>query len=257
MKIHYYFMFLAAVFFTSSCSDVKTELWLEKDGSGKMEVSVDMANFFPSELADMGGEMGEDSEDEIEFEDMEEPSEDLDPMALLIEGIISGDTIPRIDTTVNIPGNPNQNVQLVGDPDSGTAFLHFHLSFNSPEEFLKLFEESPIPDMGIIMEEDDDEPVFHAGAINLKQKFVKMPLMYMDSKEMGENMGMDPEEDMGFSPEMFKAMMGNSVTHVHLPGKVMFTNDPEAEINGNTVVFKRSLFDVFEGKGEQRLIKYK
>ena len=73
---------------------------------------------------------------------------------------------------------------------------------------------------------------------------------------MSDDIDMDDE----FTREMLTGMFGRLVTKVHLPGKVEFTNDTTAVIDGNTVTFSQSLIEMMMGdgsNGQDRIIKFK
>ncbi len=51
---------------------------------------------------------------------------------------------------------------------------------------------------------------------------------------------------------------GETSTIVHVPGKILFTNDPNAIIKGNSVTFKENVIDVLLLKqSNNKIIKYK
>lgn len=69
-----------------------------------------------------------------------------------------------------------------------------------------------------------------------------------------------PEDS--FERQMLEMMIpGESKTVVHAPGKILFTSDPGAEIDGNTVTFKQNVMKTLTEGGEiptsDIIIKYK
>ncbi|NNE26101.1 MAG: hypothetical protein HKN09_04610 [Saprospiraceae bacterium] len=81
--------------------------------------------------------------------------------------------------------------------------------------------------------------------------------------EMGGDFGgMANEIDLDdeFTREMMTSMFGRVITKVHLPGKVEFTNDTTAVIEGNTVSFQQSVIEMMlseDGNSKDRIIKFK
>ena len=107
---------------------------------------------------------------------------------------------------------------------------------------------------------------------NYKRGIIQLPAMKIPD-DMGDNMpeempgGLDQlggllggadgqsEEDKA-QMDFMKNMLGKIVVKVHTPGPVQFTNDPDAEIYGNTVIFKRSILDIGKGPEQGRIVKF-
>jgi hypothetical protein len=107
---------------------------------------------------------------------------------------------------------------------------------------------------------------------NYKRGIIQLPTLKVP-EDMGDNMPSDMPEGLDGLSEMLggggdlseedkaqmdfmKNMMGRFVVKVHAPGPIQFTNDVNAEINGNTVVFKKSILEFGQGSDQGRIIKF-
>lgn len=134
------------------------------------------------------------------------------------------------------------------------------------------------PMMGMASEEDfDNLTIRHK--LDKKHNVIRMPRTdllkeLMDDPEMGPEFRQDidsiitllktkpDEERKDEDIKMFEMMLGGeSKTIVHAPGKIVFTNDPNAIIEGNKVTFKtdvlKTLMEGKEPKFNDWIIKYK
>ncbi|MEQ8704779.1 MAG: hypothetical protein RIC19_12710 [Phaeodactylibacter sp.] len=90
MKQLLYFIALSVVVFLTSCSSNEEELWIEADGSGRYESTMDLSGVYPFLL------MGLNSESE-------EEGEEKDPFTQMMEGLLqseSADTLINFTTLV-------------------------------------------------------------------------------------------------------------------------------------------------------------
>lgn len=285
-------LILFSVVLLSSCSDIKNEIWLNEDGSGRIETSLDMASFFPREL--MEG-MNKAAEEEPVFEDMEmdstiveemiaEPeSESSNPLeALFGDDFLKDGKISDLDTMITfyemMPDSIKEReadktdlfkkmyLKVNANEAKGTAISTFIFDFKNVEEANQML-------IGMAESMNDNKELEEAAGFkdlvwNSDINFVKLPLISPPDKlgeeapgGMGEELDglmgeSDSEEDKQMK-EMMKEMLGKVVTVVHLPGPVEFTNEMDAEIEGNTVTFRRSIIHLMEKNRSQKVIKWK
>lgn len=268
---------LASLLFFS-CSDITNELWIDKDGGGRMEIYVDLYTFLPQDLMDM---IQNDSAKAVANKD------ELD---ILFETLIKDGKVQSLDTSFSfydvfefIPDtvdfsrddfSPEEKkslqsiiVTLKGDTVAETALTKMSFEFDSEASFEKIID--PIQSrttrsdtLAKEIEKFKEELVLDVkkGIVRLPQ-FATPPDLPKDTPDgLGidiENLDSEDEEDAQMLT-MFESMLGNIVTKVHLPAEVQFTNDPKAEIYGNVVIFKRPIFSLMsEEKTTPRLIKFK
>jgi len=247
-------VFVMLCLFTSSCSDINNEIWFEKDGSGRMEVRVDIAAMFPDEMGGLESITSE-MQDSIQLEDDAAEPEEKDQFEAYMDMLMKDGQIYEIDTVVYSDKREGVSMHLQGYPDKGEAWVTLMLEFDDSSEFDEFFSEDS--EGGFSLAPQEDGSVFELGRFDHEQKYVVLPILKVDGDELAEESGMGEmgkdEEEMAFLENMF----GYSITTVHMPGKIVFTNDSDAEVDGRTVVFRRSLFAFFGDEAEQRIIKYK
>ena len=280
----------------ASCSDVTNEIWVDKDGSGRMKLSADLATLIPPNfLRDMGG--GAQDSSKIEQKNTmvpESPAPRLtedDPISPLIEKMIKDGEIFDFDTTVSmielmpdsLKARPEASdldyfedvlLHLHGDKAKGTAMFTFDFVFQDGTKMLEMLSALQT-EMSLKTEKDnpvvDKEVLARQYQKNFKRGIFQLPAFKMPDKlpgkapeGAGEDLGgllkssdgeMSDEEKAKMN--LMKAMFGNVVVKIHLPGPVEFTNDPDAEIIGNTVIFKKSIIDFFKEENKDRIVKFK
>lgn len=252
-----------------SCSDVSNELWIHDDGSGRMEISVDLASFLPKDLQDSALPTDSSAGDEIEA-----------IFSLLIkDGVVQQiDTIISLRDVLNPPDSVEVSAQaekmyesmslhLSGDSSSGVALTSLQLEFDNEADFEELMD--PLQgsatrgdslDLEIRKFKEDFSIDMDRGIIQLPymKPPANLPNDPPDEFSMGlESMQGDDEESRQMRA-MLEEMMGSIVTKVHLPGKVEFSNDPNAIIEGKTIIFNRPILSLMVGSENQpaRLIKF-
>ncbi len=255
MIIRFFFLLIACQFILG-CSDITNELWIEKDGSGRMEIFLDVASFLPQDL------MSAMNSDSLSSASGTDEIDDLFK-SMLMDG-----EVQQVDTSFSLLEvlNPPDSVQLTdkekeslesilitfkGDTTTGTAIATLAFEFQNENSFEELMD--PIQKQAsrsdtlaqqILQFKEDLVIDMERGIIRLPH--MKPPTNLPEDTPDDLNIGLESlqgeDEESVQMQEMLQTMMGNIVTKVHLPGKVQFTNDPNAEIDGNTVIFKRSIF---------------
>jgi len=248
------------LFVASSCSPVVSELWLNKDQSGRMATSFDLG-----EMAGMAqgmiSELGEDEDNEDGPGGMWGDEERMDTTMNFYD--IMPDSIKEITKNPELLKNVNLNMFI--DSKKEEAKMTLDIAFKSEAHLNEIFEV-----MQSVKEDDaGDEEQFRNMVIDykfdLKRGIIQLPGMDLskleEDPEFGQIMGSldslstaDPEK-----MEMFEMLFGGETKLiVHAPGKIQFTNDMNAVIDGNTVTFTNNLMEMIQSKKSiDRIIKLK
>ena len=155
---------------------------------------------------------------------------------------------------------------LSGDTTAGTAIAKLAFEFDSEESLEEMMDpiqkqtsRSDTLAQEILKFKQDLVIDVEKGIVRLPH--LTPPANLTDDAPADLNLGLEnlqgDDEESQQMQAMLETMMGKIVTIVHLPGKVEFTNDPDAKINGNTVIFNRSLYS-FAGNDNLKhwLIKF-
>ena len=255
-----------------SCSDVTNELWIHENGSGRMEISVDLASFLPEDLQDSAlpsDSLGGAGTDEIEA---------------IFSLLMKDGVVQQIDTVISLRDvlTPPDSVEvtakaekmyesmslhLSGDSVAGVALTSLLIEFANEADFEEIMDplqgsatRSDSLDLEIMKFKEDFSIDLDRGIIRLP--FMKPPANLPDDTPHEFSIGLesmqgDDEESIQMRA-MLEEMMGSIITKVHLPGRVEFSNDPDAIIDGKTIIFNRPILSLIFGSEEQpaRLIKF-
>ena len=243
----------------------RNELWFDKNGSGSMEITFDMG-----EMAGMvQGMMGE-----LEESNNEEPKGMWDKSEKMDSSINMYNTMP--DSVKQTLDNPellkNISYRINVDTENEIAKMSMKLNYKNIEhlsDILKTFKDIQSSKNGGAMAavggDTDLSTLFKTFKTDLNNGIIQLEAL--DIEEMKD----DPEfdemitaiEDPANSEnpemmEMFSMMFGGDIeTIVHAPGKIIFTNDLNAQIDGNTVTFNDNLLEMIKsGKSLARVIKF-
>jgi hypothetical protein len=231
----------ALSFFLTGCLDVMEEIHLNRDGSGKYAVTIDMSKLFSDDFM-----------------------KEMIKSSLQEEGSLSlgEDGFPEMDTIIYFENLPEDQKgkrpefwnkvrsNIVMSEEKGQFRTVILLDFDSMEDIAYLFDnldaisegsgQLASPTMGGVL----PTGVAYAVAKNvLTRKSRKV-----ESDTVGEEL------------EMMKMFLGGASyrTVYHLPGKVVKANIPGAKVDNNTVTVEVDLLDVWEGNASlDGTIKYK
>lgn len=227
-KLTYLIILLSALFFTA-CFEIEEHVFLNKDGSGKYEMTFDMSEMMSNPFMK-----------DAMLENMKKENPDF---------------VAEVDSTSYfIDSEDNQNLTTEEKTIMKDAVVHMKMSaekeqmivsikmpFNSIDHLNKQNEimaksnssdDSPIGMMG-------DSPLM----MNVKYKLEKKMLTRLpaSSADMPET----SDEDM----EMMKMLLSDAkmTTYYHLPGKVKSTSIVNAQIHGKELKIVTPLLDIMEG----------
>ncbi len=230
-KITIFLLFAMSLFLTS-CLDVVEEMYLNRDGSGKYTVTIDMSQLFADEF----------------MKSMIQSSLEQDTTLKLGAG-----GIPEMDTTIYFKDLPagqkgskpefwnKVTSNIVMSDKQGKFLTSIHLNFDKIEDIAYLYE-----NMGALGEGNAQ-----LGGLAGEGGVLPTGVAYAVAKNMLSRKSAKPEAaDEGEEMAMMKMILG-SATHktiYHLPGAVKKVTIPGAKVNGKTVTVEASLVDVMEGK---------
>ncbi len=267
--------------FMTSCADITNEVWVNKDGSGKVDISMDMGEMMG--MIEMMASMEEgmkDGEESEEDSDTDEGEDEEDMFSML--GMSGSGKMENVDTSFNfydvMPDsirNKLENPELFRkmsmttrmNKEESEMFLQMSFEYDSPEE-----RDEIINSIGQLSEKGDEnaekinqfKEMMRQYDADLEKGIVTIPEQDFSSEfaeDMGgEEMDMDfdnmSEEDMA----MMQMMMGDAgfITTMHLPDEIISCDDKSAEIDGNTITIKDSYMDLMKNKKfAGRTIKFK
>jgi len=265
----------------TSCS-MDYETTLNKDGSGEESFEMDMSGIGQlSSMIDGMSKDGENMDDGIDEEALEEMLEgDPKDGNFDISKIFTDpSSLPQQDTSFtlyeamsdSLKETPNAYLMKLvrfgmrSDSINDEMKVSFHLKFKDQEERKKIREEMP---NYLVDGKDKKENISNLDMsknmfgemeqIDLKKGVLIIPAMDLKSDDDEEEVALEEEDDEE-TKAMMAMMFGNSGVRqtYHLPGKIEFTSDPKAKIDGNTVVFFTPLIDLMETESiPKRVIKF-
>jgi len=255
---NYLALFLFA-FLISSCTPVISELWLNKDESGKMETTFDlgeMAGMAQGMLSEMGGE-----ENKNEGPGLWDKEEMIDSTMNFYE--VMPDSIKEKMENAEILKNVNLNMYINSKKEE--ANISMTVEFDSAEQMNEIFNSMKTMKGGGPDSEDQFENMKIDYSFDIKNGIIRIPGMDLseleNDPEFSQIMGSmdsldtaDPEK-----MEMFEMLFGGETSLIiHAPGNVQFTNDMDAVIDGNKVTFTDNLIEIIKSKKSlDRVIKFK
>jgi len=271
----------------SSCSDVENEIWINKDGSGKIAIDYDMSSML--EMASMFEGMGEenghkDEKDEPNKSDKNKAKGlgDIKSLDDIMDKLANPNSIDDIDTSFsaysvmpdsikNTIENPEAfkkiNIAVLSDKSESLAKFGVTFEYDSSDEFHSIIKSLADLDKDNTSAEKSKAMDKFKGMItnyeaDLKKGIVTIPSQDFSDGLMDESLtggksldNMD-EESMG----MMQMLFGDAsiVTKMHLPGEILSCDDPTADIFGDQIRFNDSFMDLVKNKKTKaRVIKFK
>jgi hypothetical protein len=237
----WYIPLFALITLFTSCIDIIENLLLNKDGSGKYELTMDMSRLLADPM--MKGLM-EASEDKDKMKDM--------------DSVIYFKDMPDSIKKDNPDLWNRVRMQIYSNAEKEKLYTKVYLDFKSVDEIGYLSK-----NLGKFMSNSKADPLAgEGGSIPSTSAFISENLQYLFSgKELTRvsgdtEMPADKKEDL----EMMKTFLGDASYKLtyELPGKVKKVTIPNAKIDGKKVTSEASFMDLLEGKVSlDGSIKYK
>lgn len=261
MKKLIFTLFIASTFTFTGCINILEEMFLNKDGSGKYAITIDMSALMEESTRQMLKSFAQEEGAEIPEDDNEEPTEvdSLFRMSELPSEARGNLSRPEFydKVSMKIEASESKEVMKIG----------FILDFDNADDidyFLKNMdklmasaetEENPLGEMGgagggmfggMMPAAGQDYRVFDIGKKLLTRH--KAPAPTEKTAEEDEGMAM---------MKMFMAGAEYNTVY-HFPGKVKSATNPNAKVDGKTVTITGSLLDMMEGKADMSTeVKFK
>ena len=249
MKKFIYFSLITCLLTLTSCINIIEELFINKDGSGKYQITIDMSEVMAGGgLRDMMKQFG--------GEDAENP-----------DNPFSGDGPVEVDTVMYMKDAPDSIRTAFGNDALLEKITIHQLISESKEqmktEFLINFEQiSEVQEFLNKLEtlQGNDSPMPGGGGL-LPSGNGKLKLFDLAKKRLTRFPSPKPEQEMGDEEMgMMKMMLADATykTIYYLPGKVKSTTMENAVIEGNKVTLEVPAIQAIEGKAKlEGQIKFK
>lgn len=262
-----------------SCSPTLTEVWVRDDNSSRIEVSMDlgesinMVGSMMKELdKDEDGSDGEESEEEFNIYSKEEK---MDTIMNFYQ--IMPDSIEEKLSDPEALGIMNLHLKV--DSEKEIGIMKMQMEYKNEKELERFYnalsELSEINKSGAMAGGGDTKEMMKqmmgSTQADLKNNIVRIPrsnpLEELEKQGLLEEMkpkldSLKYMPDDSFERQMIEMLLPSKTkTVIHVPGDVLFTNDPTAIIEGNKVTFvDNALQLIMDGKEmptEDRIIKFK
>ncbi len=260
----------------TGCIDIVEEMFLNKDGSGKYTMRMDMSGMMSmiKMMSEMDDIMPEDEEDAEEGEEDMEEEDSFD--AMLEQGVDSIMYLKNASPEIleKFEDNPEfvdkVNMRLNVNPDENAFFMDFNLDFDNMDDidyFFKNFDNIMAMMDEMSGEEDEEEggeldSMLGMGGMGADSPFgnimggdgltryfdlTKRTLVRREASEV------EPDLDMGEDEiQMMQMMFGEAKykTIYHMPGKVKKMTNKDATLSADkkTVILEGDLMDYIKGE---------
>ena len=246
MKYLSYLTCLALAFLTSGCFEILEDLYLNADGSGTYQITMDMSAMFSDPF--MGEMMKQGMKEETGEESLEVDS------LISIADMQDGGLPPTLtDSDRALLNKTEVRMQMSESKEIGKFIITFPFTnFDELNRFNETFAK--------LNEADSDDPMGGMGGMfggagsftgseslwALDGRTLSRKVTTADTEELMEEMG--GEEMMN----MMKMMMAEAsfTTTYHLPGRVKKCNIPNAEVDGKNVVVSYGFLELLEDTPE-------
>ena len=260
MKKILFTLFIAASMTFTSCINILEEMFLNKDGSGKYAMTIDMSALMESSTRDMLKGFAQEEGAELPEEDG--PPMEMDTM------ILFKDLPTEMRGELSRPDFYDKvSMKMVASESKEVMKMTFALDFDDADDidyFLKNMDKI-MASMG----EDEDNPLDAMGGGGSGMMGGMLPstgkdyrLFDIGKKVLTRYKAPAPAEDMEEDENMamMKMFMAGAeyTTVYHFPGKVKSATNANAQIDGKTVTIKGDLLEMMEGKADMSTeVKFK
>lgn len=261
MKLLIRFLLLSTLIFSlASCSEINEEMWLNKDGSGKVEYTLDVGESLPMIMMMAQGAAQQ------QLEQMENGEGVQDKMGEIMEKINS----EKVDTSINmfaimpdsvrrVTENPeqfkNMNVFIDLDSEENKALVKFAIDFKDFKQIDQMLG-------NLVQAFGSGRPELEAMNIDeMMGGFSFDDSNYFTKKEFKQRRmssgggGMDEMMGEGESAQMVEMMFGNTKYNktIHFPYQIKSVSGTDAKIDGNTLMINRELMEMMKEDQSQEL----
>ena len=203
MRQLFYFFACALVLFLTSCSSNEEELWIEADGSGRYESTMDLSGIYPFLLMGLNSETEEEGEEE-------------DPFTLMLKNMIQSGSV---DTVINFASIIEKDLKEDGRSiemlmDSLKAINPEEMGITEEEKQSNIQMVKDLTGLQLRMQINQSGPLFKITTIN---NFDDISAFKKGGNFMETLMSMSGRESMGGQQAMVEDVLG-SQTQFSLDG---------------------------------------
>lgn len=258
MKLLIKILILSTLIFSlASCGEINEEMWLNKDGSGKVEYQVDVGESLPMIMMMVQGA----AQQQLEGMEMDNKEGVQDKMGEIMEKINS----EKVDTSLNIfdvmpdsikrvTENPDQlkkmNFFIDLDSEENVALLKFAIDFDNFQEIDQMLKK-------LVLAFGSGRPELESmnidGALNdfsfdNSNYFTKKEFKQRKMSPSGGAGGMDEMLGEGEGAQMAEMMFGNTKYNktIHFPYKIKSVSGADAKIDGNTITIQKDFMEMMK-----------
>lgn len=257
-----------------SCMPDYNELWFNKDGSGKIAFRINMEDM-EGQMNSIKGMMGE------EF------TKDMKDQKHVDTIMYFSSAVP--DSIKNLLGDVRllDQVYIRTKVDDDHQFMSFNVDYENEdqlEEIMAMINDVGKLKSGNVDQEGEtmlsqmfrghtaqlDAGVIIVEGLDLSEMFDDPEteemineydsLLMIKESTAYDTLDADQKAEIEFTVGLFDSMLGGEIeTVVHAPSKILFSSNMNAEIDGNTIRFRESLWNSLRAKKEIKptLIKFK
>lgn len=258
--------YLAMTFlFVLSCAPTKTELWINKNGSGKIKTEIDLSEMYAMAGKMIESELGEEDKKASEAGKIDTTFNFYDAAPDSIKALYKhSEIMKKFVVDVSVDSEKEEGVlRMIIDYDSADEKKLMFENFNKFIEAKTRGTSKEVEKLNSIFVRYKTD--YKNGVVRVQRNDFMKPFeeeMENDAefKILMESLKYMKEGDEKL--EMIKQMFGDQVkTIIYCPGEVEFTNDINAIIDGSKVIFVDDIVKtLIEGKPVEtgdRIIKYK
>ena len=271
MKVRLYYVSLVILLIVglTSCGDIQQDLTINKDGSGKLETSIEMGELMGMArgMENEGSFQDTFSDDAIIIDTVVNPATQVkNTMDALMDRITDPKHPVDFDTLITflslMPDSVKAKVKkpelaerlslrLKSPANSSEMTLGIVMNFDNKEQLKEIINEMDNLYKDSEVAEDNpmgiDPATFMVFDMNMKEGWIRIDTV--DYKGFASELGMSsdslPGEELGMMEMMFGTTKVKSI--VHVPGEVISCTNPEAILTkDNKVIVEYSMMDVLK-----------
>lgn len=257
-----HFTFIFTIICLTSCLPETSEVWIDKSGSVKIEVTKDVSAM--GDLVDLM--INKILKDQVSDSTVIFSSQEKMDTIVTLYSLFPDSTKQQIDNPEILKKlKISVNKDLEREIFQTSLIVSYHNKKEQKDILNVLSEIKPLTgdaDLNIDSYFNIYKPDLKNGIIRISSSEIDDPSMPSKDdpkfKEMIKAIKDPSSVENPKMAEMYQMVLGgNQKTIVHTPSKVIFTNDKNAQIDGSTVTFKDKVLDLMMGEGiGDRIIKF-
>ncbi|MBR9919397.1 MAG: hypothetical protein GYB31_01065 [Bacteroidetes bacterium] len=231
---------VASMFVFTGCIEILEQIYLEKGGSGKYQITIDMSAMMDESVQDMLGQFGE--------EDAASQLKGIELDSLIMLEEVNKEAISNLDKPEVFKGS---QLRMIMSDSRDEMIMKMSMNFTELDD-ISYFTQH----LGEVMGEGGMDGM-SAGLVpegtnllSLKGRKLTRHPAPADVEQMFS------EDEMAMARMMFDGATFTSI--YHFPGKVRKTSIPGAEVDGNMVKVESDMLDIMSNEEDlSGVIKFK